>query len=398
MEVCYQRSPNRSYMVLTGEETESDYEQEMLRENAVKLLLSFYMVELDRGIQLWYDITRLRSVRDIIKQEGVTFENLYMVLNSLSAGFTMLSQYLIDQKNILMNPNTVYFDRETPANIKICYCPMKHDDFNTQLQEFMAFFMEEVDHNKKKITELCYRLYEMCQDPVSLDELVDAVRKEMPEDISAEPVLEKIMPQTLEDLEPSQERIITERQVEDITEPVINPKKAVNRWDKLSLSQRIKDFFKEKFPALAKSEKKRQKKEEDEGKRVHDFTQDFVFDPDTDLLKKTVFMRPDSDGSGGTDFQGVLIYDGNGTENNHHIKTDSFRIGSQEGDNEAVLHSKVVSRHHAMITREGKDFFIEDLNSTNGTYLNGNLLSYHDRVRLTKMDQIVFADVVYHII
>ena len=109
-------------------------------------------------------------------------------------------------------------------------------------------------------------------------------------------------------------------------------------------------------------------------------------------------MRPDENGTGDNGFQGVLVYDGNGAENNHYIKTDSFRIGSQEGENEAVLHSKVVSRHHAMITRTGHDFFLEDLNSTNGTYLNGTLLPYHDRVKLSKMDQIVFADVAYHII
>ena len=92
------------------------------------------------------------------------------------------------------------------------------------------------------------------------------------------------------------------------------------------------------------------------------------------------------------------MYEGENGEANYQIRTGNFRIGSQEGENEAVLHSKVVSRHHAMITREDGDFFLEDLNSTNGTYLNGKLLPYHDRVKLNRMDQIVFADVAYHIV
>ncbi len=400
MDVSYQRSPNRSYMILSGYESGESYEEEMLRQNAVTLLLSFYMVEIDQGVQVWYDITRLRSIRDIVKQEGVTYENLYMFLNSIATAFSLLSQYLISQQNIVIDPDTVYFDRETSPNVRLCYCPLKHDEYQEQLQNFMSFFMEEVDHKKEQITRLVYSLYEMCQDPVSLDELVDAVRREMPKNTIQEPVLEEIKPEMFT---PSEERMISEysqRQPdpEPDQEPAVIPKKPVNRWDQVSFFHKIKNFFIEKFPVLSKAEKKKQKKEEDEGNRVHDFTQDFVFDPDTELLTKTAFMRPDENGTGDNGFQGVLVYDGKGTENNHYIKTDSFRIGSQEGENEAVLHSKVVSRHHAMITRTGHDFFLEDLNSTNGTYLNGTLLPYHDRVKLSKMDQIVFADVAYHII
>lgn len=419
MDVSYQRGPNRSYMIMSGEETEGGYEQEMLRQNAVRLLLSFYMVELDQGMQVWYDITRLRSVRDIVRQEGVTFRNLYMVLNSVAAAFSMLSQYLISQTNIVIDPDTLYFDRETPANVRLCYCPLKHDDFGEQLQRFMSFFMEEVDHKKEKITELCYRLYEMCQDPVTLDELVETIRNEMPE--SEQMTVDTAY--VAEPFTPSQNRILSGQcdngQSEAAApsqdseqphknesllqpEPAVVPRKEAKRWDRLSVADRIKNLLEEKFPVLAGVSRKKALKEEEEGKRAHDFTQDFVFDPDTELLQKTVFMRPDSATTDGSQdsagFQGMLVYDGNGAENNHRITGDSFRIGSQEGENDAVLHSRVVSRHHAMITKEGRDYYIEDLNSTNGTYLNGTLLPYRDRVKLNRMDQIIFADVAYHII
>ncbi|MDD6551136.1 MAG: DUF6382 domain-containing protein [Lachnospiraceae bacterium] len=399
MDVSYQRSPNRSYMILSGEESGESYEEEMLRQNAVTLLLSFYMVEIDQGVQVWYDITRLRSVRDIVKQEGVTLENLYMFLNGIATAFSMLSQYLISQQNILIAQDAVYFDRETPPNVRLCYCPLKHDDYETQLSSTMSFFMDEVDTDKEEITQLVYRLYEMCQDPVTLEELVDAVRREMPENTLAEPMIEDV---NQGEFVPSAERTISERKTRamepEIEPETVIPKKPVKRWDQISLMQKIKNFFLEKFPVLAKADREKKKQEEDKGERAHDFTQDFVFDPDTELLTKTVFMRPDEEKTSVTGFQGVLIYDGKGAEVNYHIKTDSFRIGSQDGENEAVLHSKVVSRHHAVITRSDGDFFIEDLNSTNGTYLNGTLLPYHDRIKLSKMDKIVFADVAYHFI
>ena len=406
MDVSYQRSPNRSYMILSGEESGEGYEEEMLRQNAVTLLLSFYMIELDKGLQVWYDITRLRSVRDIVRQEGVTVENIYMFLNGIATAFSMLSQYLISQKNIIIDPDTVYFDRETPPGVRLCYCPLVHEDYNSQLQGLMSFFMEEVDHEKDQITNLVYELYEMCQDPVSLEELVDAVRRELPEDINEKAVIKDISfdgPISREsgEFSPSKERTISEYSSDPYEEePAVIPKKKAKRWDNMSLGERIKGFFAEKFPVLAKTGKKSRKNQEDQSGAPHDFSQDFVFDPDTDILTKTVFMRPENenDHTSEAGFQGVLIYDGKGEEQNHYINGSSFRIGSQENDNEAVLHSKVVSRHHAMITKSGSSFFIEDLNSTNGTYVNGTLLPYHDKVKLKKMDQIVFADVAYHII
>ncbi len=441
MDVSYQRSPNRSYMILSGEESGEGYEEEMLRQNAVTLLLSFYMIELDKGLQVWYDITRLRSVRDIVRQEGVTVENIYMFLNGIATAFSMLSQYLISQKNIIIDPDTVYFDRETPPGVRLCYCPLVHEDYSAQLQGLMSFFMEEVDHEKDQITKLVYELYEMCQDPVSLEELVDAVRREMPDDINEKAVIKDIsfdgpisrepgefsVQQDLEqsylskDAEPSstskdrklfsskerrtftpsKDRMISEYSSDPYEEEqAVIPKKKAKRWDNMSLGERIKGFFAEKFPVLAKTGKKGRKNQEDQSDAPHDFSQDFVFDPDTDILTKTVFMKPENenDHTSEAGFQGVLIYDGKDGEQNHYINGSSFRIGSQENDNEAVLHSKVVSRHHAMITKSGSSFFIEDLNSTNGTYVNGTLLPYHDKVKLKKMDQIVFADVAYHII
>lgn len=441
MDVSYQRSPNRSYMILSGEESGEGYEEEMLRQNAVTLLLSFYMIELDKGLQVWYDITRLRSVRDIVRQEGVTVENIYMFLNGIATAFSMLSQYLISQKNIIIDPDTVYFDRETPPGVRLCYCPLVHEDYSAQLQGLMSFFMEEVDHEKDQITKLVYELYEMCQDPVSLEELVDAVRREMPDDINEKAVIKDIsfdgpisrepgefsVQQDLEqsylskDAEPSstskdrklfsskerrtftpsKDRMISEYSSDPYEEEqAVIPKKKAKRWDNMSLGERIKGFFAEKFPVLAKTGKKGRKNQEDQSDAPHDFSQDFVFDPDTDILTKTVFMKPENenDHTSEAGFQGVLIYDGKDGEQNHYINGSSFRIGSQENDNEAVLHSKVVSRHHAMITKSGSSFFIEDLNSTNGTYVNGTLLPYRDKVKLKKMDQIVFADVAYHII
>jgi len=57
----------------------------------------------------------------------------------------------------------------------------------------------------------------------------------------------------------------------------------------------------------------------------------------------------------------------------HPLKGALTRIG-RDVENEIVVVSKRASREHAHILREGRKVFIEDKNSTNGTYLNGERL------------------------
>lgn len=48
----------------------------------------------------------------------------------------------------------------------------------------------------------------------------------------------------------------------------------------------------------------------------------------------------------------------------------SYMIGREAG-NDIVIEDPQVSRRHAQLTRQGSSYFIEDIGSTNGTYVNG---------------------------
>ena len=75
------------------------------------------------------------------------------------------------------------------------------------------------------------------------------------------------------------------------------------------------------------------------------------------------------------------------------INKPVFRVGKEKsyvdyfiGDNTAI------SRSHANIHTENGEYFIEDTNSTNHTYLNGNLLSSNVKVKLSSGDRVRFAN------
>jgi serine phosphatase RsbU (regulator of sigma subunit)/pSer/pThr/pTyr-binding forkhead associated (FHA) protein len=69
----------------------------------------------------------------------------------------------------------------------------------------------------------------------------------------------------------------------------------------------------------------------------------------------------------------------------HQFPLESATIVlGRQADSTICLESQAVSRHHARILLENGDFFVEDLQSSNGTYLNGKRI--RSRIRLTKDD------------
>lgn len=70
---------------------------------------------------------------------------------------------------------------------------------------------------------------------------------------------------------------------------------------------------------------------------------------------------------------------------------DCLVVGRQEGC-DLVLKDDTVSRQHARIVRDAGGYFVEDLNSRNGTYLNGKPVT--QRARLHSGDRVQLYDVV----
>ena len=75
--------------------------------------------------------------------------------------------------------------------------------------------------------------------------------------------------------------------------------------------------------------------------------------------------------------------------------TSTISIGRRE-DNSIVLNDQFVSSYHAKIYVKNNDFYLEDLASTNGTFINDSKVE--GRVRLKVNDQIRMGSTVFKVI
>lgn len=93
----------------------------------------------------------------------------------------------------------------------------------------------------------------------------------------------------------------------------------------------------------------------------------------------------------------LIITTSAGSEVTHELGEDQITIGRLP-DNILQIEDGSVSSHHAQLTVTGGDYHLEDLNSTNGTRVNGQTvqeaqLQDGDKIRFGKVEAIYTSEI-----
>jgi pSer/pThr/pTyr-binding forkhead associated (FHA) protein len=106
----------------------------------------------------------------------------------------------------------------------------------------------------------------------------------------------------------------------------------------------------------------------------------------------TQILRPyDSNPSGGEESAKMVVIQGSTPGLQISLERPETAIG-RLANNHLVLDSTTVSRHHARVLKDGNGYGIEDLNSRNGTAINGKQMKFGERRVLVHGDTLRFGD------
>ena len=372
MEVFFKRDVLQSYMVIKND-CYAGYDMEMLKRNRISCFLPFQIIAADGGLQYWYEINGLQMLDAYLEQCQVDYGLLEKMIAQIEMCFQMTEQYLLVEDYVCLCPDKIAIRPET-GEIFFCYLQGQERNSMEQFRNFIEEIMPKVNHRDKQAVEAVYAVYE-----IVLQENYDfaEVKKVFTQKDAGSLVKEQ---REKESEWQKEEWSANEGTVEKITSCIkMESGKEVKNFT--MLFQKLKEpFTPEKWRKTAKNRK-------DSGASMH-----ISFEPEEE---EPISDNPTVLLSDVTGIIGKLNYNGRNEEDDFLIQTDEFLIGTKEGSVNGQLKSAAVSRIHARIRQEDGGYFIEDLNSKNGTWLDGELLNYKERRPLQKNARIRFADEEY---
>lgn len=362
MKIEYIRNMQFGYMQIEADKPLTRMEEEMLSHNRIEGILPIRWKKENDKYLLRYDITGKQALDVILEQETMDEEILRNLLAGICTVLKQMEKYLLLQSGILLRSETIFIDMKT-GQIYFCYYPNEGELLQKQFRQLMEYVLTKTNHRNPVAVELAYGIYEE-----SLKEefvLSDIKRR-----------LEKSIEEVYQEQEVLEEKWIEREEIENHIEETLNKERKYNVFLRKCKEKYIA-WINEKLQKFIKKRKT---------------TTSIVFEPEQEEQKtglQTIFL-----GEWKEEIEGILKYEGTHLLPDFSIKHTPFLIGNDEIC-DGVIPLQTISRQHAKVCKTDDVYFIEDLNSTNGTTVDGEILNYKTKVSLKKNAVVCFANEPY---
>lgn len=421
MEPSYKRDGDHTYLVLQSLEpvSGSEYPIRVLLENNISGLLTCSMRMINGTAFFYYEITSRQSLVRAFDGEKMGRADIERLLEGIRKGVEQAKNYLLDRKDLLLAPEYIYLSPDR-REVFLCVLPFSEGTVAQGFSALAEYILKNLDHSDGEAVLWGYEIFSMTErENYSLDEILRSScpkREEKREAyVPEKPELhlrEEEKKQTCSDI--SDDTRISRQTNRLLLTGAVGGGSILGigtilwmlglgwtqvggilflmlgffgillkqMWEERQGEQKRKNGGEKKryFPIKAPKEVKLAIWQEEEvlpeqpGENIGE-TKVLSFG---DICpKEAALVRAD-----GEKEPFVL------TER-HHI------IGKLKGRADLILDEPEVSRIHAKIEQEGDGYYLMDLNSRNGTFVNGIRLEAEESRKLQDQDRIRFGNAVY---
>ena len=413
-EVSYQRNIAGSYMKIPVSRI-NEFDERLILKKKLPGLIPVERCFMDGRGEYWYQITGKQSLDTYCRLQDVSVAFIEQVILSVCSEIEILEWNLLDINCLQLEPELVYISNQT-QEVLFCVYPENTQDISLGFQQLMEYLLTRIDHKDEEMVRLGYGIYEktlregynildirefivqrrnernpQIQDNSEMDGLGKATEGKRKSDKVAKQDRIRNVDRTGK----QEEKGVLKKQVE---EPCPASETGVRDWrNGLGKTQEIWAAMQETWGHIRELLKKPLMPERTKKKELSQA--DFFYDTEEEEeLEPVIEIHPTvCIGQGNLREEGLLLYEGRDTYPDYHIQKEVCTVGKDQAS-DLLLQKETVSRHHAKIRKMEDGYYIEDLNSTNGTYLNDELLSYKEPRLLHSSDLICFADVKYRFI
>lgn len=379
LNIEYVRSLNCNYerIHLDKIPEERKYQYCILGRCQIKGLLPCSMRYINGSAYLYYNISSKQNLALLYASRCITREWVRDFVWSLKQVQQELGRFLLDMNHILWSPEQIFQDLE--GNVfSFLYVPYYEGD--ASFLKLMEFWVEHIDYKDEGLVECVYRMYER------LERNGDVyLQTQIFEDAGC---LEETKIQELVCA------VVEEKTVEETglqTFPVVLTADAGER--------RTKENRKGLFGLLEGKRNRGKRAREDYRIAMQQTMSGYA------VAEESVYEKS----SGEKSTYGRTVYFEEKAElgeRPHRLMTSDGRLladldrpvltlGKKSGEVDLVLEDASVSRLHARISNEEGRCYLEDLNSTNGTFQNGVRMRPYEKKKLEEGDEIKCGKVVF---
>lgn len=369
---------NYERILLDKKPEEKRYQYCILSRGGIKGLLPCSLRYLNGLAYLYYDITSKQNITQLYGHRCITRQWLKDFVWGLNQIQTELGRFLLDERNILWYPEQIFQDLESNV-FSFLYIP--YYEGGSSFLKLLEYLVDHVDYEDETLVECVYRMYEQCEHmgEVYLQGQIFEDAKVL--DVKYEEASGKEREKTeiyaaASDFNAEAERVEMSLSEKSDAEKVrVKDEKAGIRsfWDG---KRRKNKYAREQYRQKMQTEMEEYKVAEE---TVY---QDFR-ETEQEEYGRTVYIEIPTDKK--ELVRKLYTMDGRVVT---QLVRDTYLIGKKKADVDLVLDDFSVSRIHARISRSENSTFLEDLNSTNGTFKNGIRLQPYEKRELEEGDEI----------
>lgn len=365
-------SDGKTYLLL--KKTKETFEEEMIRRATPMGVLPMTRSELEDRYK--YEITGKKSLAVTFERVPMNAEQIEKVLYGILDIIENGKEYLLSEDNYILLPEHIYL--QIPEyKVTLCYYPEYEVTFSEQLGKLFEILLNRVDYREEKAIAMVYALYMQLQEPdVTLERIRGKLKEQEQPSKTEIPMREReIRTEGTEIRYVKEEEPVKRVFVEEGREETANRKGSskTGLWERLRKEVGAKIY--------GRDEKRRPVVSERPVSCVCDSPPEWGTKHTKVLSVKKA-----------TCFPALISEEG---KEKVFLTKFPFYVGSMPDYMDYVIDRDTVSRFHAKFIRQGEQVYLMDLNSTNGTRVNGSELNVRESFLLSEGDRILFADAEY---
>ena len=449
MKAEYKRDMNHNYLILYGEKdiNTDSYQVRMLVGNIIPSLLKCRIQGVDGKFMMYFDITSKQAVSTLYEEKKLGNEDLRLIFGGFVRVMEEAAEYLINPAQLVLKPQYIFADCEK-KELFFCLMPGYDKDIKEQFQLLTEYILPKIDHEDSEAVILGYGVYRRTmENSFHLEHIKEELYRKQnnkeeikteTEKDSREISVQETGEESLMQSSGMSENFWREEKTEKTdSHKLFGKKVAVFVLILLALAgvtmaisggylphqdisvllgivlagtggimlavliiRKAKDVYKQ---PQRESREKPQLSEKLVRPPVNEILQEGSDDSIKTMMEKKSLHREREEDFGETVVLSAGVVSGPASLVSRepgelapiYLQEELTVIGKLENACDAVIDLPTVSRIHAKIRKREEEYYLSDMNSRNGTIVNGRLLLPEEEYRLQEEDEVDFAQARY---